>query len=161
MIDVPGVHPGEHDQEQTDLQSENCEANGPHAAMPEFAAARRRRFRRRGAVRSYGHAKSSPCALGYPAQAWYGLRFRTGSKLKRCRVVGPSWSSAARWSGVPYPLLWAKPYSGNTRSQDLMAVSRATLARMDAAAIEKHSASPWIRGCCGRSASTRTASINR
>src|SRR5712691_8816907 len=116
MVDVPGVHPGEHGQKQSDLESENREANGPHAVMPKPGARTGRRVldlragcsagagyhRRtiwlptRGALRGHGHAKSSPWALGYPAQAWKGLRFLTGSKLKRCRAVGPSLSSAVR-----------------------------------------------------------------
>ena len=55
----------------------------------------------------------------------------------------------------------ARPYSGKTLSQAVSAASRSTLARIDAAAMEKHNESPWIKAFCGRSRSRCNASTRR
>lgn len=67
---------------------------------------------------------------------------RTGANERRCCGVGPWRCSAARCSVVPYPLWFPKPYAGKSSSKSRIIRSRATLATIDAAAIEAIVASP-------------------
>src|SRR5579872_6346111 len=75
--------------------------------------------------------------------------------------LGPSRDNAARCSAVAEPLWWPKPYSGYIASYSAIQRSRCTLARMDAAAMTAHFASPSMMGCWGKAhCGIDTASIN-
>jgi len=67
-----------------------------------------------------------------------------GHPLKLFLWMGltPNRAMADRCSRVPYPLCRPKPYRGRARSYACMIRSRATLARMEAAEMEKQRRSP-------------------